>query len=100
MLRVRYKLPEASESTRMDVPLTDGGTAFDAACTDFRFAASVAAFGMILRDSPYAGSATLDWVEREASASRGEDRNGYRNAFVSLVRQASALKGTTAPSSR
>jgi Ca-activated chloride channel family protein len=92
VLRVRYKLPEASDSARMDVPLTDGGAAFASATSDFRFAASVAAFGMILRDSPYAGSATLGWVADEAAAHRGQDRSGYREEFIALVRQANALK--------
>ena len=41
-LRVRYKEPDADISKRMDVPLTDRGTAFGRATGDFRFAAAVA----------------------------------------------------------
>ncbi|HKE88033.1 MAG TPA: von Willebrand factor type A domain-containing protein, partial [Vicinamibacterales bacterium] len=62
VLRLRYKLPEAAESTRMDVPLADREVAFARADSDVRFAASVAAFGMILKNSPYKGDATLEWV--------------------------------------
>lgn len=51
-LRVRYKLPDSDTSTRMDVPLVDRGSTFARATTDFRFAASVAEFGMVLRNSP------------------------------------------------
>jgi Ca-activated chloride channel family protein len=91
VLRVRYKLPDASTSTRMDVPLADRGATFAAADTDFRFAAAVAAFGMILKDSPYRGDATLNWVLDTATASRGQDRGGYRNEFMSLVQKAIAL---------
>jgi Ca-activated chloride channel family protein len=98
VLRVRYKLPEASDSARMDVPLTDAGAAFTDASPDFRFATAVAAFGMILRDSPYAGSATLAWVADEATANRGQDRNGYREEFSAIARQANALKREVASS--
>src|SRR5687768_10409193 len=91
VLRVRYKLPEASESTRMDVPLADRRTAFRNASSDFRFAASVAAFGMVLKDSPHRGEATLGWVLDTATASQGQDRGGYRGEFISLVQKAIAL---------
>ena len=91
VLRLRYKLPDAAESTRMDVPLPDREIAFGRASADVRFAAAVAAFGMILKDSPYKGSATLEWVLDTASGSVGQDRGGYRGEFVSLVRRAIAL---------
>jgi Ca-activated chloride channel family protein len=94
VLRVRYKLPEASDSTRMDVPLVDRGTTFADASADFRFAASVAAFGMILKNSTYRGTATLEWVQHAAAASQGRDSSGYRDEFVSLVQKAIALQGS------
>jgi Ca-activated chloride channel family protein len=88
---MRYKLPEASESTRMDVPFADSSLAFARADDDFRFAAAVAAFGMVLKDSPYKGDATLQWVRDTAAASQGADRGGYRDEFVSLVQSAITL---------
>ncbi len=91
-LRVRYKLPDSDQSTRMDIPLADRGTAFGNASSDFRFAASVASFGMILRDSPYRGTATFESILDSATASRGSDRNGYREEFLSLVRKARSLR--------
>jgi Ca-activated chloride channel family protein len=91
-LRVRYKQPDGDTSSRMDVPLVDRGGAFNRASSDFRFAASVASFGMILRDSPYRGLATLDWVLDIAEGSRGADRNGYRQEFISLVQRARQLR--------
>jgi Ca-activated chloride channel family protein len=94
VLRVRYKQPDASESTRMDVPLPDRRRTFADASSDFRFAASVAAFGMILKNSQYRGDVTLPWVLDTATASRGQDRGGYRAEFISLVQRAMAL-GTT-----
>jgi Ca-activated chloride channel family protein len=95
VLRLRYKLPDAAESTRMDVPLPDRDVPFARADPDVRFAAAVAAFGMILKDSPYKGDATLEWVHDTAVGSAGRDRGGYRDEFVSLVRKAITLKSRT-----
>ena len=46
---------------------------------------------MILRDSSYKGSATLDWVVTTAANSRGADVNGYRGEFIRLVQRAMQL---------
>ena len=48
------------------------------ASDDFKFAAAVAGFGMLLRDSPYKGSLTYAGVLELAEASKGSDRSGYR----------------------
>ncbi len=56
-----------------------------------RFAAAVAGFWMILRDSPHRGQATLDSILRLAEASLGRDEGGYRAEFVELVRKASTI---------
>jgi Ca-activated chloride channel family protein len=90
-LRVRYKEPDSDTSKRMDVPLVDRGTAFNRATADFRFAASVAQFGMILRDSPYRGTSNMESVLDVAQGSRGADRNGYRAEFITLVQKARNL---------
>jgi Ca-activated chloride channel family protein len=79
----------------MDVPFADRGLAFARTDDDFRFAAAVAAFGMLLKDSPYKGDATLEWVRETAVASQGKDRGGYRDEFVSLVQKAITLSART-----
>jgi len=91
-VRVRYKLPDANESTRFDVPLIDRRASFDSASADYRFAAAVAEFGMILRDSPYQGIASLDHAITAADHSKGSDKNGYREEFVRLARKARAMR--------
>ena len=91
-VRVRYKLPDASDSTRFDVPLADRGASFDSSSADYRFAAAVAEFGMILRESPHKGAASLDHVISVADRSKGADKNGYREEFVKLARRARAIK--------
>jgi len=61
------------------------------ASPEFRFAAAVAQFGMILRDSPYKGNSTLAHVQDTPQGSKGQDRNGYREEFIQLVRKARPL---------
>ena len=54
------------------------------ASTDFRFAASVDSFGMLLRDSPYRSNIKLNGIAKIASSSLGVDANGNRTEFVDL----------------
>lgn len=93
-LRIRYKEPEGNTSQLIETPVLDRSTSFNNASTDFRFAAAVASFGMILRDSPYKGQSTIDAVIDIAEKNRGNDKNGYREEFVQLVRKARGLKPT------
>ncbi|HEX9564650.1 MAG TPA: von Willebrand factor type A domain-containing protein [Gemmatimonadaceae bacterium] len=82
-IKLRYKLPDARTSRWFDhtVLATERRRASD----DFRFAASVAAFGMILRDSEHRGTATIDNVIEMARGALGEDPGGYRAEFVRMA---------------
>lgn len=60
---------------------------------DFAFAASVAEFGMLLRDSPYRGSSSWDDLIARARASLSFDPEGYRAEFVRLAEVARQLAG-------
>ena len=81
-VKLRYKAPNGERSRLLELPVPDR---VENASTDLRFAASVAAFGMLLRDSEQCGDFTLAEVSRLARASQGEDRHGYRAEFVRLV---------------
>ena len=91
-VKVRYKEPDGDVSQLIEAPVVDRRQSFDNASTDFRFAAGVAEFGMILRDSPYRGSSSFDSVLRIADASQGSDQGEYRREFVELVRRARAIE--------
>ena len=91
-VKVRYKEPSGSDSKLLSFPLIDREQPFARASTDFRFAAAVASFGMILRDSPHKGSATLDSTLAIAEKSIGPDRNGYRREFLQLVQRARRIR--------
>jgi Ca-activated chloride channel family protein len=99
-VRLRYKLPEADESTGFKHPVPNDVAEFAAASEDFRFAAAVAEFAMLLRGSQYRGSSSYADVLATAAESLGRDANGYRSEFVGLVvlartlgREADAMEG-------
>ncbi len=71
--------------------MTDTDGKFENAPADLKFAAAVAGFGMILRDSKYKGNGTVAAVLEWAQEGKGNDANGYRAGFIDLVRKAQAL---------
>jgi len=87
-VKIRYKEPAGSDSKLLVFPLVDREQTFARSSVDFRFSAAVASFGMILRNSPYKGTATIDSVLSMAEDSLGPDRNGYRREFLQLVQRA------------
>ena len=63
----------------------------DKLSANFRFAASVAAFGQLLRGGKYIGDFSYGDVTKLAKGALSEDRDGYRREFVSLVELARTL---------
>ena len=90
-VKIRYKEPEASESTRFEIAVKDSEATFDNASDDFRFAAAVAGFGMQLRNSPTKGNTNFDKVINLAESAKGIDNE--RQAFIDLVVTAKTLAG-------
>jgi len=90
-LKVRFKEPAGTVSRKLEFPLVDAGARFANASGDFKFAAAVAEFGMILRGSPHKGTGTLGDVQAWAEAGTDGDAGGYRSEFIGLVKQAEAL---------
>ncbi len=91
MFHLRYKEPGGEVSREITSPVRNLQVAFEGASDDLRFAASVAAFGMLLRGSEYSGDATYADVVQWAQGSMGDDRFGYRSQFVGLVHAAAEL---------
>ncbi len=90
-LKLRYKAPEGDSSRLLETPVRDAGRRLDQTSPDFRFAAGVAAFGMLLRQSPYRGAADWAMVDQLAEQGQGRDADGYRQGFRDLVRLARRL---------
>jgi Ca-activated chloride channel family protein len=91
-VKLRYKKPDENKSELIERTMTDTSGTFESAPVDLKFAAAVAEFGMILRDSEYKGNGTLEAVLEWAREGKGGDANGYRAGFIELVRKAQALK--------
>jgi len=87
-VKLRFKHPRGAESRLVSYAVRDTGDAWQSASQDFRFAASVAAFGMVLRKSEFRGDADYDMVRTLARDSIGQDTHGYRAEFVKLVADA------------
>ena len=90
-VKLRYKEPDGDTSQLLSVPVTDGGASIKAASPDLRFAASVASFGLVLRDSAHKGTASLDLSAKLAQEGLGADPGGYRQGFLELVEKARTL---------
>jgi Ca-activated chloride channel homolog len=89
-VKLRYKAPDGDTSKLITQPILDRVSAAD---SDTQFAASVALFGMILRDSEHKGKAGIPDVLRLAAAGQSDDRNGYRSEFIRIVKQYDRLGG-------
>jgi len=90
-VKIRYKEPAGDVSSKLEFPLRDGGAVFADASPDFKFAVAVAAFGMVLRDSPHKGASTLADVAAWGRAGIAGDAGGYRTEFISLVERARSI---------
>jgi Ca-activated chloride channel family protein len=91
-VKLRYKKPDGDKSELIECAVVDDGKQFANASADFKFAAAVAEFGMLLRDSEFRGNGTLGAVLEWAQEGKGIDPNGYRAGFLELARKAEALK--------
>jgi Ca-activated chloride channel family protein len=91
-LKLRYKQPDGQVSKLLEFSVKDNGTSYAKASAEYKFAAAVASFGMLLRQSPYKGNATFDSVLELAGEAVGADKEGYRAEFLDLARKAKSLK--------
>lgn len=92
-VKLRYKEPDGSESKLISQVVTYVSRNFNDASETFRFSASVAEWGMLLRNSPYKGSSTYGSVLTLAKNSKGKDTEGYRAEFIRLVEASELLSG-------
>jgi Ca-activated chloride channel homolog len=91
-----YKLPGGGISAGpLRVVGHDEGNDVAQASADLRFAAAVAGFGLLLRDSAYRGTLTYDAVFGLAAGALGDDPDGRRARFIELVRAAKKLAEKT-----
>ena len=90
-VKVRYKPAEGGRSQKLQLPLKANRLPDELAATDLRWAAAVAEFGMLLRQSKHAGSSSWPQLLELARSGRGADPGGYRTEMIGLIEKASAI---------
>jgi len=90
-IKFRYKKPDGKESKLLTEPITNNMIPLEKTSNNFRFAASVAEFGLLLRNSEYKGAAGYRQVLDLAQQAQGHDKEGYRKEFIELVKLAQKL---------
>jgi len=88
-VKLRYK-PRGEQSSRlMSLPVR--AVADNQITADFRFAAAVAGYGMLLTHSEHLGTFTWEQCLEMARSGRGFDAEGYRAEFYRLVETSQLL---------
>lgn len=85
-IKFRYKKPDESKSKLIVHPVVDNKVMLQNTSDDFRWAASVAAFGMLIRESEYVQRYSYDKAIQLAESARGKDTEGYRVEFINLAK--------------
>ncbi len=90
-IKFRYKTPGDEKSMLMVHPLLYSQKKSGQASENFRFAAAVAEFGILLRNSAFKAGASYASVLRSAGNALSYDKEGYRREFIRLVESAQYL---------
>ncbi|MDD2465335.1 MAG: VWA domain-containing protein [Desulfobulbus sp.] len=87
-VKLRYKPQDKTRSQELSLGVSE---AEPQGSVDFRFAAAVAGYGMLLTHSQHLGHFTWEDCLRLAREGRGQDSEGYRAEFYRLVEMSELL---------
>jgi secreted protein with Ig-like and vWFA domain len=90
-VKMRYKEPEGETSSLLEFPLVDKPIELDACDQDFRWAAAMAQFGMLLRKSEQRGDSSWTTLQECAIEAAGEAPDKYRQLALEMISQAIQL---------
>ena len=88
-VKLRYKRPDEDVSKSMQKVVIDNMN--NTTSDNFRFAAAVAEFGMLLRDSDFKQNSSYGQLIELASSAMGKDKEGYRSEFLKLAKSAALM---------
>ncbi len=91
-IKLRYKDPGNEQSKLVEKIVLDKHAAMENTSDNFRFAAAVAQFGMMLRNSEFKQSSSYKNILALAGGATASDEEGYRKEFTTLVKKASRLQ--------
>lgn len=84
-LEFRYKIPGQNQSRLLAHRLGNSRSEFAYSSENMRFAASLAGFGMLLKNSEYCGDLSYDQVKEWALGARSYDPFGFREEYIQLI---------------
>jgi len=90
-VKLRYKQPDKDESKLVEIPVPYNEIDMAQTSEAYMFSASVAELGLLLRESAYKANASFSSVIELANKGTGNDRNGYRAEYISLVKKVQHL---------
>jgi len=90
-VKLRYKPLQNEQSRLLTQSLHDNENVLGQMSNDFRFAAAVAGYGLLLQHSEYVGKLAYPDLINLAKSSRGQDDEGYRAEFIRLVKMSEIL---------
>ncbi|RNC85638.1 MAG: VWA domain-containing protein [Balneola sp.] len=89
-VKIRYKEPDGDVS-ELVTGILKRDEIKETLSENLSFAASLASFGMLLRDSKFKGASSFELVDELARNGKGVDPNGYRAEFIKLAELAELL---------
>ncbi|WP_109831153.1 vWA domain-containing protein [Reichenbachiella versicolor] len=92
-VKLRYKPINSDKSKLISKAVVNHIIPLIETSNNFRFSASVAEFGMILRNSEYKQTAELSEALKLAMNSKGHDELGYRQEFIGLIKSYAFIEG-------
>lgn len=91
-VKIRYKQPDGNQSKLLEQPVVDRyHEKLSNTSDNFRFSASVAMLGMLLRQSEFVQESTFEQAIALAEGAKGVDKEGYRAEYVKLAKSAQLL---------
>ena len=90
-LKLRFKLPDKANSKLITSVVYNRIFSPDSLSENFNFSSAVAGFAMLLRDSKFKGQVDYKMIEELAENNLGDDKYGYRDEFISILKRAKKL---------
>jgi Ca-activated chloride channel homolog len=84
-VKMRYKKTSRFKSTLLSQTIDNQAFSLDKTSDNFRFAAAVAAFGQVAKESNFKGDFDYPKIIDLAQGAKGVDTEGYRQEFIELV---------------
>ncbi len=91
-IKLRYKKPGSETSQLMVYPVADENKHWKEASDNFKLSASVAEFGLLLRESSFKQNSSFTQALLLAKEAVADDNNEYRREYMKLVKDAASLK--------